>query len=144
MRKPAWLDRFAPSDSPQRLKPVRCSNCGRWLIEMRDQTQWEHWDAGIITGDDITVALICKRTLDRIIDTDPPVLATTWAGIGIDADGQYLARHDCMLPTISTRPWQPPSHDQCEQDLSFLPTVRMTDGDPWAAKQAQNSGEVDL
>lgn len=142
MRKTAWLDRFAPSDSPQHLKPVRCSNCGLWLIEMRDQTQWERWDAGIIAGDDITVALICKRTLDRIIDTDPPVLTTTWAGIGIDADGQYLARHDCTLPTISTRPWQPPSHEQCEQDLSFLPHVIQHGTDPWAAMENTSTQEV--
>lgn len=61
-RKPAWLRLIAPDRNPQKLTPVKCSGCGRWCIEQRGATQWDKWDAGIITGDDLTVAIILNRT----------------------------------------------------------------------------------
>lgn len=138
-RKPSWLRLMAPAGNQYSYHARRC-NCGRWLFQTRDQCQWEDWDPGLLVGDDVVTAILCHRMLCRVTVSDgPPLLSTVWTGIGIDADGQYLARHDCMLPTISTRPWQPPSHERHGQDLSFLPAVCMTGGDPWAARQAQDS-----
>ena len=111
-RKPAWLRLIAPDRNPQKLTPVKCSGCGRWCIEQHGATQWDKWDAGIITGDDLTVAIILNRTLVRVERTPAGgVLSTVCGGLGIAPHGEYLAMHDCTQPP-NVRHERKTDHDQ--------------------------------
>ena len=134
-RKPAWLRLIAPDRNPQKLTPVKCSGCGRWCIEQHGATQWDKWDAGIITGDDLTVAIILNRTLVRVERTPAGgVLSTVCGGLGIDPHGEYLAMHDCTQPPISSREWKPLPKRERGQDLSWLPhSTPIPGADPWAS-----------
>lgn len=134
-RKPAWLRLIAPDRNPQKLNPVTCDGCGRWCIEQRGATQWDKYDAGIITGDDLTVAIILGRILVRVERTPAgDVLSTVCGGLGIDPHGEYLAMHDCTQPPISSREWTPLPKGERGQDLSWLPhSTPIPGGDPWAS-----------
>ena len=134
-RKPNWLHLIAPQGNQQHLMPVRCPGCGRWCIEQRGATQWEKYDAGIITGDDLTVAIILNRTLVRVERTPAGgVLSTVCGGLGIDPHGEYLAMHDCTQPPISSRGWKPLPKRERVQDLSWLPhSTPIAGADPWAS-----------
>lgn len=134
-RKPAWLRLMAPAGNQYGYHARRC-NCGRWLFQTRDQCQWEDWDAGLLVGDDVVTAILCHRMLCRVTVSDgPPLLSTVWAGIGIDADGRYLARHDCMLPTIGHTPYRPSRKPRKNSGTGFLPACTPCGDDPWAAHQ---------
>lgn len=134
-RKPAWLRLMAPAGNQYGYHARRC-NCGRWLFQTRDQCQWEDWDAGLLVGDDVVTAILCHRMLCRVTVSDgPPLLSTVWAGIGIDADGRYLARHDCMLPTIGHTPYRPSRKPRKNSGTRFLPACTPCGDDPWAAHQ---------
>lgn len=134
-RKPAWLRLIAPDRNQQKLNPVTCEGCGRWCIEQRGATQWDKYDAGIITGDDLTVAIILGRTLVRVERTPAGgVLSTVWGGLGIDPHGEYLSMHDCTQPPISSREWTPLPKSERGQDLSWLPhSTPIPGADPWAS-----------
>lgn len=133
-RKPSWLRLMAPAGNQYGYHARRC-NCGRWLFQARDQCQWEDWDAGLLVGDDVVTAILCHRMLCRVTVSDgPPLLSTVWAGIGIDADGQYLARHDCMLPTIGHTPYRPSRKPRKDSGTCFLHACTPCGGDPWSAR----------
>lgn len=109
-RKPAWLRTFAPAGNLACLTPVACAGCGLWVIEDRE-TVWERWDAGVLTGDDLTVAIILGRPLARIRwdgMLGQPFLTMVAGCYGIDAGGVYLAGHECGLARISVKPFKPP------------------------------------
>lgn len=145
-RKPAWLRLIAPDRNPQKLNPVTCDGCGRWCIEQRGVTQWDKWDAGIITGDDLTVAIILGRTIVRV-DRTPAggVLSTVCGGLGIEPHGEYLAMHDCTQPPISNRGWTPLPKSARGQDLSWLPhSTPIPGGDPWASTLDPVQEELDV
>ena len=134
-RKPAWLRIIAPHGNTQHLIPVKCAGCGRWCIEQHGATQWDKYDAGIITGDDLTVAIILGRTLVMVERTPAGgVLSTVCGGLGIAPDGEYLAMHDCTQPPISSRGWKPLPKRERGQDLSWLPqSTPIAGADPWAS-----------
>lgn len=135
-RRPVWLARFVEDVNQQGVRCVRCS-CGLWCVEQRDRVQWDKWDAGIIQDDDLTVAILLRRRLTRIIRTwGGVVLRHVWAGRGIGVDGRYLAAHDCLLPRITTRPWRRETNTSSRPDLSWLPFSHPLPGvrDPWATR----------
>lgn len=123
---------MAPKGNTQGYAARRCE-CGRWVLQTRDRCQWQDWNPGVITGDDLAVAIICRRVLTRLTPTSgAPVLADVWLGAGITSDGQYLEQHDCMLAPISERAYRP-LQVRSKRDLQFMPEVTPVDGDPWAA-----------
>ena len=134
MRKPPeWMLQLAPHGNPAHLTPVICS-CGLWTFSDRDQTMWTAWDAGIIQGDDLTIAIILRRPLIRLRHV-PGVatcrLETVFGSAGISPDGQYLALHECGRMPISTTPYKPPADSKQMQDLSWMPETRPSGPDPW-------------
>lgn len=95
---------------------------------------WTAWDAGIIQGDDLTIAIILRRPLIRLRHV-PGVatcrLETVFGSAGISPDGQYLALHECGRMPISTTPYKPPADSKQMQDLSWMPETRPSGPDPW-------------
>lgn len=135
-RKPPWLRLLAPAGNTMGYKGVRCG-CGRWVLEVRGRSQWDRYDPGVITGEDLTTAIICRRTLSRLTPTTgAPTLETVWGGLGIEADGQYLEHHDCALTPVSQQPYKPLRAGRRRRDLSFLPKTKPYGTDPWAATEA--------
>lgn len=112
--KPSWLRILCPPGNLAKLEARRCEGCGRWTVSSR-QGVWESWDPGIISGDDLTIAIILERPLTRIIWTpglEQAHLQTVSGPYGITPDGRYLAVHDCRLAPISTQPYKPPSKER--------------------------------
>lgn len=139
--EPSWLRLMAPRGNTMGYTSRRCG-CGRHVFEVRDRNQWEDYNPGIITSDDLTTAIICRRTLTRLTPTlGAPVLENVWLGAGITPDGMYLERHDCTLAPISERPYEPLTQES-RQDLSFLPHVIQHGTDPWAAMENTSTQEV--
>ena len=135
-KPPLWMRRLAPPGNPAHLVPVVCS-CGRWVFSERDVV-WQSWDAGIITGDDLTTAIILGRQLIRIrliAQTDTIRLETVAGPLGISPDGIYLGAHDCALMPVSVKPGR---HERegipLFDPLRGSPTVRPDpdNPDPWA------------
>lgn len=136
MRKPSWLQKFV-NRLPGRVEAVKCSACGRWCVEDRTRCEWERYDAGIIAGDDLAVAIVCERPLVLVEQSGgTPSLRTVCGETGISVDGQYLAAHSCRLAPISDRAWQPPNVKGNGADLEFLTSMSThpdpTNRDPWA------------
>lgn len=103
-RKPPWLRELFPDNNPAKLVARKCDGCGLYVIEDRTD-MWSKWDYGLVAGDDITVAVILDRRLARLewpYGSVTPRLHSTLADIGIHADGQYLAGHDCGQARVST------------------------------------------
>lgn len=108
--KPAWLRRFTPAGNTAKLTTVVCPGCGRYVISQRLGV-WESWDAGVISGDDLTVAVILNRRLTRIAwlpGLDQPRLIDVCGTRGLDPTATYLAAHDCGQARISGTPYRPP------------------------------------
>lgn len=131
-RPPAWLTRLHAARPS--LHPVECAGCGRWVIEDRDKVEWTRWDAGVLTGEDVTVAVILGRRLMRLRRVGLAVgLFLTFGELGLDPGGEYLAEHDCGHAPICTRPFE--EHGPAARgDLSWLPETRSPpdSDDPWA------------
>lgn len=110
--KPAWLRLLAPPGNLAQLACEPCPGCGLWVIEQRGPI-WDVYDAGILTGDDLTVAIMLDRRLSRI-HWHPAIrqatLADPYDGHGLDPNGQYLTVHECGRPRVSSRPFKPPPH----------------------------------
>ncbi|KAA8832595.1 hypothetical protein [Bifidobacterium tissieri] len=96
-RRPAWLTRFCKG-SPDRLTPVQCA-CGQWVISERN-TIWVSWDPFVLTGRDITIALILHRPLCRV-EWDPllgrAILRTV---LEPKPDDHCLCAHECGKPPL--------------------------------------------
>lgn len=108
--KPSWLRIFAPPGNLAKLEACVCEGCGRWVI-VQQLGVWDTYDAGIIQGDDIMIAIILKKRLTRIrwnVDYAQPTLIDVCGDKGISPDGQYLAEHDCRLGRVSDAPFHPP------------------------------------
>lgn len=138
-RKPSWLTRFCDANDPSGPQAKVCETCRLYIIETRDKCEWTKWDAGIIEGDDLPIAIILDKPLCRI-DITPctghPALKTVLGVIGLKADGQYLALHQCFHKRISDRPWKSGVRKR-RQDLSFLDAYQARaaeSGDQWANK----------
>lgn len=134
-RPPLWMRRFAPSGNPAHLVPTVCS-CGRWIFSERDVV-WQSWDAGIITGDDLTTAIILKRPLIRIrqIAHARTIRLETVAGPrGITPDGEYLGAHECGFMPVSSKPADLDGREFHYSTLDGFPKMRRVPGnpDPWA------------
>ena len=106
-RKPGWLHAFC-STPPMagRLFDRRCQ-CGRWIVSQRDGV-WDEWDAGLITGDDIMVAIILGRRLALIRWMPFGDAMLMPVGEHLDPTGRYLSAHDCRMTPISVTPVKPP------------------------------------
>ena len=131
MRKPSWLE--ALHRSCPELHPVRCGGCGLWVIEDRDRVEWSKWDAGVVTGDDLSVAIILGRFLLRLTKVGALTRLTLVFGTrGLESGGEYLAGHRCGCAPISVRPFKPGSVKALPKPV--LPECRAAPGyaDPWA------------
>ena len=65
-KKSAWLSKITTKDNPGGLIAAVCETCRLWVIETRDNCEWAKWDAGVISGDDITIAIILGKPLAHI------------------------------------------------------------------------------
>lgn len=103
IRKPSWLRRFCRDGNYAQLSAAKCS-CGVWVI-VCSQIVEEKYDAGMLTGDDLQVALILHRHLTRITWSQALQQPTLVDNYGQpDPDGEYLASHVCGLAAISDKP----------------------------------------
>jgi hypothetical protein len=128
-RKPSWLRILCPPDNLAKLEARRCKGCDRWTVSSRQGVLWESWDPGIVSGNDLAVAIILERPLTRIIWTsalEQAHLQTVSGPYGIMPDGQYLAMHDCQLAPISTQPYKPPSKER-KPGKSWGKDIQLTD-----------------
>lgn len=128
-RKPAWLHGFTSRGSSAHLYARRCA-CGRWVIDQRiPHSVVDTYDAGVIRGADITVAIILHMSLTKIDECfGVIVLHDVHGSRGLDADGQYLAEHDCARPSLSSASYRSPIVRRVDRDYSFLPLVRAVPG----------------
>lgn len=136
-RKPSWLEPLHRS-CPE-LHPVKCGGCGRWVIEDRDRVEWSKWDAGILTGDDLAVAIILDRFLLKLTRVGALTRLTLVFGVrGLEPDGEYLVDHRCECAPISVRPFKPGSVKALPKPV--LPECRAAPGyaDPWAGIPAES------
>lgn len=127
-RKPSWLRILCPPGNLAKLEARRCEGCGRWTVSSR-QGVWESWDPGIVSGDDLTIAIILQRPLTRIIWTpglDQARLEDVSGPYGITTDGKYLSLHDCQLAPISNQPFKPPRQTRKKHN-PFSNSIRLTD-----------------
>lgn len=141
MRKPAWLEPLHVS-CPE-LHPVKCGGCGRWVIEDRDRVEWSKWDAGVVAGDDLAVAIILGRFLLRLDKVGALTRMTLVFGVrGLEPDGEYLADHRCECAPISVKPFKPGSVKALPKPV--LPECRAAPGyaDPWAGIPAETKTET--
>ena len=109
--KPAWLRVFVPDGNLARLVARPCDGCRHWVIEQRDPHGWDTYDAGIVSGNDIAIAVILRRPMARIRWNDTfrqPTLVGVWGERGLTPDGQYLAAHRCGLAPVSRSAFKPP------------------------------------
>jgi len=126
---------MAPSGNPAHLVPTVCS-CGRWVFSERDVV-WQSWDAGIITGDDLTTAIILGRSLTRISripQAGTIRLETVFGSNGLDPHGEYLGAHDCGLMPVSVKPCENKDDEFHYSTLEGFPKTRPDpdNPDPWA------------
>lgn len=113
-RKPAWLRVFAPPGNLAKLEPMVCPGCGRWVL-VQQTCVWDSYDAGIISGEDITVAIILGKQLARIEWNNvfrQPVLVEVCGERGIRPDGLYLAAHECGRMRVSSTGFTPPRRER--------------------------------
>lgn len=107
--KPPWLRLMVPPGNMSRLEADICGGCSHWILRCK-QGVWESWDPGVITGDDLTVAIILGRRLTRlepVYGSTAPRLIDVCGERGIRPDAQYLAEHRCGLMPVSRRPYRP-------------------------------------
>ena len=108
-RKPSWLHAFCTHmPNSGQLKDMRCS-CSQWVVSQRDGI-WTSWDPGLVTGNDVTVAVILDRRLARIQwqPLGDPTLMTV--GERLDPAAMYLAEHICRCAPVSMEPIPHPTH----------------------------------
>lgn len=137
-RKPSWLNAFAPKGNPAKVIPVQCGGCTRWTLEQRDYCEYTKYDACLLMGEDVVVAIICKRRLVQVSGHGRSLtLREVCGGAGITPTDMYLVEHDCMLPRICERGWRRLESSRVDQDLSFLPhsTPVTHSTDPWASNE---------
>lgn len=143
-KKSAWLSKITTKDNPGGLIAAVCETCRLWVIETRDNCEWAKWDAGVISGDDITIAIILGKPLahiEAVPCTGQASLRTVLGPIGLDPGGQYLALHECFHGRISDRPWTPPKRPK-QPSLAFLKAYDRGPKDytdPWANDPPENS-----
>ena len=143
MRKPSWLEPLHVS-CPE-LHPVRCGGCGRWVIEDRDRVEWSKWDAGVVTGDDLAVAIILDRFLLKLTRVGALTRLTLVFGTrGLEPEGEYLSDHRCQCAPISVKPFKPGSVKALPKPV--LPECRAAPGytDPWAGIPNETKTETEL
>lgn len=106
-RKPAWLHRLCADGSGAQLRDVLCAGCGHYVCQCRDGV-WESYDPGIVSGDDLPVAIVLRRPLTRIVrHSDSTFGLRDVCGVhGLDPAGEYLAGHVCGLMPVSTRAYR--------------------------------------
>lgn len=86
------------------LVPSKCA-CGEWTVLERSNV-WTRWDAAIVEGDDLAVAIILGKQLCRLDDTLALVrLTEVWNTRGLKPDGRYLALHKCGCLPVGTHSW---------------------------------------
>lgn len=130
----AWLARLC--GICPRLHPVECV-CGLWTVEDRDKVEWTRWDAGVLTGDDVAVAVVLGRRLLRLRRVGSAVgVAFPFGWRGLDGRGEYLAAHVCGRAPVGSRPFER-VEPVAREDLSWLPETRSPPDatDPWAGVQ---------
>jgi hypothetical protein len=139
-RKPSWLARITKHGNLSKLVARKCDGCKRWTIQCRENV-WESYDAGIIAGDDLTIAIILGKPLvriRRIPGLDQISLLSTFGAAGIAPQGEYLALHDCTLGVISSRPLTFPKHVDHADEMIWPNVTPLPDStDPWAAKTVE-------
>ena len=141
-REPSWLEPLHRS-CPE-LHPVKCGGCGRWVIEDRDRVEWSKWDAGVVTGDDLAVAIILDRFLLRLTRVGALTRLTFVFGPrGLEPDAEYLADHRCQCAPISVRPFKAGNVKALPK--AVLPDCRAAPGyaDPWAGIPAETKTETE-
>lgn len=132
-RKPSWLRAFAPPGNLAKLEATVCEGCGRWVI-VQQLGVWDTYDAGIIQGDDLTVAIILGRRLTCIKWNEAcrqPTLVDVCGMYGISPGGQYLVEHVCGFGRISDRPFTPPRRSKKASE-TFPCTMSRKEGDEFA------------
>lgn len=117
---------------------MKCK-CGRYIIRCIEKPVEENYDACVIAGDDITVAIILRRQLvriQRVSGLSSIVLRSTCGTCGITADGEYLEYHDCTLPRICETGFKPHGKQHHDAIAMQWPKTRpsTTSTDPWAAE----------
>jgi hypothetical protein len=138
-RKPSWLSKLAQAGRLGKLTAHKCPGCGHWTIQSRDNI-WETYDAGIITRDDITIAIILNKPLTRIhriSGLNQISLQATFGAAGISPDGEYLAYHDCATGAVSARPFVFRKREKASVSMAWPEVVLLPEyGDQWAARLA--------
>lgn len=137
--KPAWLRLLCPPDTAGMEASV-CHGCGRWTVLAKDGV-WDRLDPGVISGDDIAVAIILDRRLMRI-QRIPGLtrirLVAVCGTYGLRADGEYLGEHRCWLAPVSRNPYKPRKPSRKETTMRWPKTRPAPDcDDPWAALLAE-------
>ncbi|MDF7641739.1 hypothetical protein PT279_09100 [Bifidobacterium sp. ESL0784] len=125
--KPSWLRILCPPGNLAKLEAQRCEGCSRWVVSCR-QGVWESWDPGIITGQNLTIAIILQRPLTRIQwipGLRQAQLEDVSGRYGITPDGQYLSLHDCQLAPISHTPYKP-LRQQRKPGKPFPTNIKLT------------------
>ncbi|NEG90590.1 hypothetical protein GFD25_11505 [Bifidobacterium aerophilum] len=95
---------------------------------------WDVYDAGVVSGDDLTVAIILGRRLSRIKWNSTyrqPTLIDVCGSIGVRPDGQYLAEHVCGSGRISDKPFTPSKREQ-QPGKPFPITMSKKEGEEFA------------
>lgn len=92
-RKPPWLHRLCTDGAGAMLHDVLCEGCGRYICQCRDGV-WETWDPGVVSGDDLPVAIVLRRPLTRLVrHPDGQVSLRDVCGVqGLAPQGEYLRR----------------------------------------------------
>lgn len=134
-RKPSWLHAMCLAGEAAQLVDVLCPGCRRYVCRCRDGV-WESYDPGVISGEDITVALILRRPLSRIIRRGATFTLRDVCGThGLDPDGEYLAVHTCGLAPVGTCAFKPSAGRERGKPMQWprniiYPSTVSTD--PWA------------
>ena len=115
---------------------VLCEGCGHYVCQCRDGV-WETWDPGVVTGGDLPVTIVLRRSLTRIVrHPDGQVSLRDVCGVhGLDLQGEYLTGHCCGLTPVSTRPYKPHNRKARAGRMDWPDVIYPStlSRDPWAA-----------
>ena len=109
-RRPSWLHLVCTPGNLAHLKARRCDGCAQWTLTCETDV-WESYDPGVITGDDLTVAVILDRPLTRIEwfpELEQARLVNESMSRTLDPEATYLTLHRCGHTPISLTPFKPP------------------------------------
>lgn len=137
--KPSWLRLIAQPGNFSKLESDICGGCSHWILRCK-QGVWESWDPGVVTGDDLAVAIILGRRLTRlepIYGSTTPRLIDVCGERGIKPDGRYLAEHRCWTEPISRRPYKPPQ--SAARQSQWGKDIKLTDEELQEFKRIWNT-----